>query len=164
MTLVELVMGLVIIAVIAGIITGLFKAGIKSFHYTLRQTLVLANARKAFDGDGSAHGLLWQAREAGSVNTLGASTLHVDSPQGFPVQYTLSDGVLWNIQRGDQTEQAKAVTAMQTKYYHMSDQGIITESVDASSATLITVFLQMEAPRKKSYSFFSGGQLRNYFQ
>ncbi len=164
MTLVELVMGLVIIGVVAGIITGLFKAGITSFHHTLRQTLVLANARKAFEGDGSSHGLLWQARQAGSVNTLSPSDLHVDSPQGFPVKYTVSDGTLWNIQQGDQTEQAKAITALQTKYYRMSDEGFIAESVTASSATMVTVFLHMESPRKKTYHFFSGGRLRNHLQ
>ena len=161
MTLVELVMGLVIISVITGVITGLFKAGITSFNTTLRQTLVLTNARKAFDGDGNSYGLLWQAREAGSINTLSASGLHLDSPRGFPVQYLVSDGVLWNVQQGDKTEQAKSISAMQTKYYQMNAQGIIMESAEASSATMITANLQMQSPQKKTYSFFSGAQLRN---
>ena len=133
-TLVELVLGMAVMAVIGGVVLGLFGAGLKSFRYTLRQTFVLTVSRRAFEGDGPLRGMIWAGRNAGSAQDLSPTGLN-----GIP-----------------------HLTLLQTNYYNVDEQGHVVESANASEATMVTALIQTQAPGPKTYSFFSGAQLRNH--
>ena len=135
MTLIELTIGLAILLLIGGVVTGLLSAGVRSFNYTLRQTLVLASARKALEGDGPWQGLIKGTRSAGST---------LDTP-ALPETLTRHTG------------------SPKIHYYQLNSLGTVVESVRVSSATLVTAMIQIQNPRRKTTSsFFSGAQLRNH--
>jgi hypothetical protein len=164
MSLIELAIGMASLVLIGGVIMGLFSAGMKSFIYTLRKTSVLTSARQAIEGGGSLHGMLWEVREALFVSDLTTSHLALNASDGTSVQYAVSNGDFLNTTQGVQKTQAQKVTSMQTQYYNMGGSGQVIQSTSAVSASFVTTWVQMVGTGKnsKTYTFFSGAELRNH--
>lgn len=163
MTLVELAVGIAVLSVICLVTARLFKAGIQSYNYTLSQVAALSNARKAIDGDGAAHGMVWAAREAASLSDLSADALTLKTSEGPALAFSVSGQVLRQTRLLDSRDQAKGVAGLQLTYYNLDDQGRIVESTEAASAVLVTSALTLRGPRDKTYRFFSGARLRNHW-
>ncbi len=162
-TLVEAMMGVSLAAIVGLVLAGLFKAGLDTYNYTMRQSLVLTSYRKASAGDGPRRGMVWSAQDAVSVAELSASTLTVNPSAGSALNYTVAGGSLWRSQAGTFGVQAPAVTALEVNYYNLDAAGLVIESTAAASATLATTLTTMQASGKyKTYVFFSGGLLRNH--
>ena len=161
-TLVEMAVGIAVTAMIGLIIAGLFKAGIQSYRYSLRQTLVLANARKAIDGDGGARGLIWSGQEAQATSDLSADGVTLNLPTVASRRFLVANQALFQSQMGSENKQADGITSMQAVYYNLDAQGRIMESASAASASLITTLLTMRGSgADRSYQFFSGARMRN---
>ncbi len=160
-TLVEMVIGMMVLSIIGLVITGLFKTGIVATNFTLRQTFVLANSRKAIEGDGVRRGLIWAAQDAGSIAELSSATLRVNPSSGLSVLYYISGGDLLQSQVGFEQKQAKGITSLQVAYYSTDATGRIVQAASADTARLVTTLIGMTAARNKTYYFFSGGRLRN---
>jgi len=163
-TLMELTIGLASFGIIGAILVMLFSAGLKSVNYSLFQTLMLTSARQAFEGSDTLHGMVWQARQAASLNDLAASTLDLNTPAGSLVQYQISNQSLINVQQGIQKTQAVKVVALSVNYYAMNSQGTIVQSTTAASATMVTTSIQIQGPKFQPHYFFTGAELRNRSQ
>lgn len=160
LTLVELVVGIAAMSVITLVLAGLFKAGLQSYRYALRQNLVLANARKAIEGDGRSRGILWNAQAAQSL-ALSSGSVTLSLPSQPSLQYLVSDRTLLQSQMGTQQKQADGVTGLQSGYYNLDGQGRIMQSTAAASAAMVATTLTMQGRGEKTYVFFSGAGLRN---
>lgn len=162
-TLVEAMMGVALAAIVGLVLAGIFKAGLDTYNYTMRQSLVLTSYRKAAAGDGPRRGMVWSAQDAVSVAALTASTLTVNPSAGAALNYTVTGEKLWRSQAGTFQVQAPAVTGLQVNYYNLDAAGLVIESTAAASALMATTLTTLQATGKyKTYVFFSGGLLRNH--
>jgi hypothetical protein len=163
-SLVELSISLAGLAVISGVIAGLFGAGMKAFVYSMRTTAALSGARQVLEGGSRLPGMVWQLRDALWINDLATSSLAVTSSDAVTVRYSISNDTFWNTTQGAQKEQAKNITSLQTQYYNIGDSGLIIQSTSPVSATFATTWVQVQGRGKnrKTYTFFSGARLRNH--
>lgn len=161
MTLVEAVIGIAVLALISLGVAGIFKAGMQSSNYTLRQTFVISNARKALLGDGAREGLLWDLRDASSVASLSTGTAVISRPGTSAITYFAGADALLRSHSGVSREQAKGVTALSLAYYNFNDAGVVIESTAPLSAALVTTEITMRRRSQREYRFMTGARLRN---
>lgn len=162
MTLVEAVIGIAVLALIALGVAGIFKAGMQASNYSLRQTFVLANARKGLLGDGSAQGIVWNAREGDFVTALSTGSLTVTRPGASGVSFFPAADSLRRSHSGVDTELAKGVSSLSVAYYNFDDSGRVIESTAAHSAALVTAEVVMTRRGQRQYRFMTGARLRNH--
>lgn len=154
--------GVAVAGIISMSLAGLFKAGLRTFAYTLRQHFVLSNSRKAIAGDGNRVGLVWAASDAGAVTALSSSTLTLSTGGGSALSYSVAADNLVSTHLGVSKEQARGVTALELRYYNLDGSGRIMESTAAASAVFSTALATLAGSREKEYSFYSGAGLRNH--
>lgn len=161
-TLVEAVVGMAVLALISLGVAGIFKAGMSASNYTLRQTFVVSNARKALLGDGARKGLVWDLREAEAVTALSTGSVSVSPPGSSVLSFTLGADFLRRTHSGVSKEQAKGVTGLGVSYYNFDDGGRVVESTAPASAMLVTTELVLSRRGQREYRFLSGARLRNH--
>ena len=163
-TLVEVMVGIAVSGIVALVVAGLFRAGILTFNYVVRQNYALSAARKALAGDGAKHGVVWMSQGAALIEDLEASSLTVSPPNALSLKYHVDEQGLCQSQLGVKTMQAEGVGAVALGYYNLNDVGRIIESTAPASAIFITAMVSIHGknPRHKTYHFFSGAQLRNH--
>ena len=163
-TVVELLMGLAVSGVVALVASGLFKAGLLTFHYAVRQNHALTAGRKALAGDGSRHGMVWMSQGAASVAGLDASSLAVSPPGALSTTFHVHGEGLYRSQLDVPVMHAEGVSAVALHYYNLDDGGRIVASTAPASASLVTALVSVhgKSPRRKTYHFFSGARLRNH--
>lgn len=156
--------GVAVSGVVALVTAGLFKAGLLTFNYAVRQNYALSSARKALDGDGPRYGMVWMSQGASFVETLAASSLTVAAPNALPTTFAVHGQDLYQSQLDVKVKHAEGVSSVALNYYNLDDAGRIVESTSPASATLVTALVSIRGkdPRRKTYEFFSGAQLRNH--
>jgi hypothetical protein len=157
----ELMMGVAIAAVLALVVSGIFKAGILTSRYSLSQTQILSEARTALIGSGRIKGMLWQVQEGSSFSTLSSTSLAVGYASAASISFRLSGKNLLQSQLGVDQKVTTGISSMTFSYYNLDSTGRIMESTDAASAALVTATLVFPGERSKSYNFFTGAALRN---
>ena len=163
-TLIELAVGIAVAAVVGLVSAGLFKAAIKTYNYTYRETNALSGARKAFDGSGSRSGIIWTGRSAASVQSLSSSSLALIPPDKSTATFFVSNLNLYQLRLGAQTLQGPAISSASFSYYNLDAAGRVMVATSPASATFVTALLKMtgSGPNNKTYISFSGAQLRNH--
>lgn len=160
-TLMELMMGVAVSAVLALVIAGLFKTGILTARYSLGQTRVLSEARAGLMGAGKVKGVLWQTQEASSFSTLSSTSLALGYAGAAAISFHLSGQTLLQSQLGVDQTAAVGVSTMTLAYYNLDAAGHVMESTAAASAALVTAEIVLPGDRGKNYSFFTGARPRN---
>ena len=162
--MVEVMVGIAVAGIVALVVSGLFRAGILTFNYAVRQNHALAAARKALAGDGANYGMVWMSQGAAFVEDISASSLTVSPRNALSTTYHVHEQDLYQSQLGVKTMQAEGIGAVALHYYNLNDAGRIIESTAPASAALMTVLVSIHGknPRHKTYNFFSGAQLRNH--
>lgn len=164
-TLIELLVGLATAAIIAAVSAQVMKAGLMTYHYSVRQNEALTRTRRALGGEGASTGLLRAGRAASAVDVLSVSSAAVVSaPSAVVTSYYVAGDGLYRSQAGAVALQAGAITSLTVGYYNMNASGQIQVSSAASSATLVTalVTLQGKTDKQRNYRLFSGASLRNH--
>ena len=161
-TLIETLMGMVSCIIIVTVLVSLFQAGMKTFIYTWRQTSVFTNVRKMYEGDGPAEGFLWSSRSATSLRDLSTSALNLNAADGSQPTFTLSQGNLTRTLLGKTTILGTNVTTFTPTYYNLDALGHIMISTSTDVANFAAMYIQTQVPAKKTFSFYSGGRLRNH--
>ena len=163
-TVVELLMGLAVSGVVALVASGLFKAGLLTFNYAVRQNRALTAGRKALAGDGPRYGMVWMSQGAAFIEGLDASSLAVSPPGALPTTFHVHEQDLYRSQLDVPVMHAEGVGAVALHYYNLNDDGRIIESTAPASAALITALVSIHGKNsgRKAYSFFSGARLRNH--
>ena len=163
-TLVEVTVGIAVSGVVALVVAGLFKAGILTFNYAVRQNYALSSARKALAGDGARYGMVWMSQGAAFVEKLTASSLTVSPPDAPTTTFQVYGEHLYQSQLDVQIKHAEGISSVALHYYNLNDAGRIIESTSSVSASLMTAMVSIRGknPRRKSYHFFSGAQFRNH--
>ncbi len=160
-TVVEAIVAVAIISVLSLTIGSLFKAGIQTSTYALRQGLALQNAQSAVNGTSLQRGLAWAIRDGVSVSSLNASTLSLATWDSPSVVFTAGSGLVRS-ELGVPRLQARGVSALDVHYYNVDGSGRVVESTAAASAQLVTATATMGGEgQAKTYSFFTGAALRN---
>jgi hypothetical protein len=161
-SLIELFLALAMAILLILVLAGLFQAQLKSYGYAVRQTDILANARQALDAGSSKPGMGTEARAALFSTGLSTAQLSLNTPGGVTAQYTLSGTDLLLTQSTQTLKLARNMTAVQIAYYNMNTSGLIMISTQAASASLVTAWVQNQQAGQKTYTFYSGGRLRNH--
>ena len=162
-TLIELVMGIAVISIISFVLILLFKSGIVTYRYNLRQTLALGSARKALWGNAYLKGIVWSLQEAESVSELNPARLRLMAPDGINRQYYVEGNKLHHSHGERSRKQAPAVTALEFAYFSKDARGRVVESTGTASAALVSAFVHLEGSAKnKDYTFLSTVKLRNH--
>lgn len=163
-TIVELMLAAAISATIALVSVALFKGGMLSYLYSARQASALSSARKAFSGDGSKYGLLWEAQGAREVQSLDPSRLTLTSMSGVTISYFVSGGSLYKVVGGSTAVLAPEASSLALNYYNPDAAGAVVESTAAVSASFVTARLTVEGkgPGAKSQVYYGGARLRNH--
>ncbi|TBR22534.1 type II secretion system protein [bacterium] len=161
-TLIEAVVGMAVLALIALGVAGIFKAGMQASNYTLRQTFVVSNARKALLGDGPRKGLVWDLRESEAVTSLSAGSVSATAPGSSTLSYALGNDALARTHSGVSKEVAKGVTGLGAAYFNFDDAGRVIESTTPASAMLATTEVVLSRRGQREYRFLSGARLRNH--
>jgi len=154
-------MGVAISAVLALVISALFKAGILTSRYSLGQTQVLSQARAALLGTGRVKGVVWQTQEAASFSTLSSTSLALGYAASAAVDFRLSGKTLLQRQLGVDQTIATGISSMTLSYYNLDASGLVFESTVAASAVLATASVVLPGDRGKTYTFFTGARARN---
>lgn len=156
-------MGIAIASVIGLVCAGLFRAGIKSYNYSYRQTRVLYAARKALAGDGPRLGLVSASQNAASVDSISSCTLTVTPEGGFSTLFQSDGAALYASRLATKSLQAEAVTSVSAAYYNMDANGRIMVSTSPDTVELVTVQVTMKAApgSQHTYNFTSGAIVRN---
>lgn len=162
MMLIDTMIGVIVMVLVTGVLVGLFSAGQKSFAYAWKQTTLLTGARQALEGGGNPHGLLWDARQALTVQSLSASSLTATLPGGDAPQFQQSGTQLQTTQQSRTSSLAQNVNTFQINYYNLNSQGHIMVSTSSTLANLVTAQVQFQGSGKKAYTFYTGAQLRNH--
>lgn len=161
-SVVELIIGIAVASVIAIVSASLFKAGIKTYRYTARQTVALAAGVSAMRGSGSREGMILASRSAQYVQALDAGQLAVRTSTGVVSTYMLSGGNLMRgLSTGTTVTLAADVSALAVNYYNIAATGLIVESTVAANATMATFKVTVKG-LSGSRDFFSGASLRNH--
>lgn len=160
-TLVELMVGIAISAVLALVIAGLFKAGLLTARYSLGETQVLSQARAGLIGTGKIKGVLWQTQEASSFSTLSSTSLALGYAAAASISFQLSGRSLLQSQLGVDQALASGISTMTFAYYNLDAAGRVMESTAAESAALVTAEIVLPGDRGKNYAFLTGARLRN---
>lgn len=157
-------MGITIASVIGLVCAGLFRAGLKSYNYSYRQTRVLYSARKAMSGDGPRLGMASAAQMASSVDSISTATLTVTPAGDFSTTFSSERGGLYMARLANKSLQAEAVTSLKAAYYNIdAATGRIMASTAPVSAELVTVQVTMKGAHggEHTYNFFSAALARN---
>lgn len=163
MTIIELTIGSAVIGIIAIVMAGIFKAGVGSSNYSLRQGLVVANAQKAVFGERLRRGVSRALQDGVGVNALNADSLDFRTWDSPDVDYYIENGNLIRSHSGLAKPQAVGVTGLEVRYYNLDSNGLIIESTAAVSAQLVTARIAMQGKGStKSYAFFTGATMRNH--
>jgi hypothetical protein len=162
-TLLELTVGIALAGVVGLVSAGLFKAGIKSYNYSYRQTRIISSARKAMAGDGPRLGMTLATLNASAVDALAVSSLTVTPAGDFSTTFLLSDGGLYRHRLATRSLQAESVTGLQVAYYNLDAAGRIMVSTSAASAAYVTTQIELKGarPGDKTYNFAAGALVRN---
>jgi prepilin-type N-terminal cleavage/methylation domain-containing protein len=165
MTLLELMVGLVTAAIIAGVCAKVLQLGIMTYNYSVRQNESLTRTRKAMAGDGARFGVLWAGRGANSFSGISASSVAVVSSSASVVtEFYVTGGNLYRTMSGTTILQADAVTALALNYYNVDSSGLIMQSTTPALATMATAIVTVKgnSNSQKTYTLFSGAKLRNH--
>lgn len=162
-TMLELVVGIALAAVIGLVCAGLFRAGIKSYNYSYRQTRVIYSARQAMAANGARLGMIWAAQTAASVDSLSVSTLSVTQPGDFSTSYLISNKNLYACRLAAKDLQAESVSTMTVSYYNLDANGHIMVSTAPEAVAMVTTQISMQGStaRDRTYNFMSGALVRN---
>ena len=162
-TLLELVIGIALAGVVGLVTSGLFKAGIKSYNYSYRQTRIISSARKSLAGDGSRSGMILAAQGAVSVDSLSSSRLPVTPAGDFSTAFFVSGDNLYRSRLERDTLQADMVSGIAVSYYSMDDTGHIMVATAPASASFVIsqIIMKGKLSYDKKYTFVSGTRLHN---
>lgn len=163
-TIAEMILVVSISSVIALVSALLFKGGMLSYIYAMRQAAAISAARASLTGDGSKAGLLWEAQGAAAVQSLDAGTLTLTTNSGGTVSYYVSNGSFYRTAGLSTTLLAADVTALALKYYNLNGAGSVIESTAAASASLVTARLTVagKSSADKVQVFYAGARMRNH--
>ncbi|MBI4369117.1 MAG: type II secretion system protein [Elusimicrobia bacterium] len=161
-TLIEMLLGLAMVAIITLVITGIFRAGIVSYRYALGQTLALSSIRQAIEGQAGKNGFLPYAWEARLAASLPSSNFSLISPTGFTVEIFASGGYLFVSDETGRRSQAEGIGALNLTCYGLDDVEGLIESDNADDCALITTRLTTENLGGKVYDAATGAALRNH--
>jgi prepilin-type N-terminal cleavage/methylation domain-containing protein len=162
-TFLELLVALVIAGIVVTALIGLFKAALTSTRFTLRQTFVLSNARKALVGDGSHRGIIWGIQESTSTAvSLSPTSLNL-LLSSSSLNYALSGEILNKTQSGTTYPLAKGLSDIEVKYYAMDSNGLIMVAPSTDTAMYVTAAFTLRGRLMKETTFYlySGAWLRN---
>jgi Tfp pilus assembly protein PilV len=162
LSVIEVLIAMAIVVMITGAIVGLMGAGIHSFTYSMQQMHALSNARRGIEAGAPFPGMGWQARQAFTATGLSSSQLALTTSAGLTPQYNLTGQNLQITQSGQTITLATNITALQVSYYNMSSSGLIMLSTAAASASLATLWMQTQQSGQNTYTFYSGGRMRNH--
>ena len=163
-TLLELAVGIAVIAVVGLVSAGLFRAGLGTYNYVSRETGVLTSARNAMSGSGSTLGVIWAGQGASAVQSLSGSSLALLIPGASTMTFLVSGGNMYQSQSGSQTLLAAAVGSAVFSYYNLDGAGHIIVSTSAASANFVTMQLTLtgRSAKDKTYNFLAGMHLHNH--
>ena len=162
LSLVEMTVYIALMAILSSVIVGLFAAGEKVYTIAWRQTSILGWARQALEGGGNPHGMIWEGRQAQTVTALSAASLSLMTPDSAAPQFLLSGTNLQTVQKGTTSPVAQRVNSLQVTYYNLNPLGHIVISTSPALATMITAQVQMQGIKNKTYTFYTGAQMRNH--
>ncbi len=162
-TLAEVMIAVAVAGSLALVIAALFRAGLTSYQFSIRQTFFLSGIRKALSGEGSQQGLNWagmSAQAAGNLNPNDIQFLFSSVPA---VDYYVSSNTLYRRQLSSAYPLAPNINSLSFDYYQLDGSGLIVASTAPESALLVTVAASMRGSvLEKNYSLFSAAQLRNH--
>ena len=162
MTLLELNLALLIIAVLTLGIATIFRLGIVQNKLATAETTVLFNVRKALHGDGKSDGMIFDALYASSATALSPAALAVYNPDNANLSYSLSSGTYLLLTSTSQAKTlATGISTMTISYYNMDSSGLIMVSTLPANAELFTASIRLSLP-KRTVTFYSGALSRNH--
>ncbi len=164
-TVPEMAVGIACAAVISLVSAGLFKAGVGTYNYTVRQNAALLAGSNALSGDGSRSGILASARQAKSVSALSSTSLVLLSTAAAATSFALSSENVTRTENGITSQLAAGVSTMTFRYYNINaGTGLIMESTAAVNASLVTAHLNVKGrySAQRTYVFFGAARLRNH--
>jgi prepilin-type N-terminal cleavage/methylation domain-containing protein len=163
-TLPELLVGVLIMGVAALVGARMVGALAKGARYTVRQSAVLADGRRALLNTGKNRGLVWAAQEASAVRSLSTATLQlvVQGPVNADFE-VVGSSVLVKTEGGSAVKQAPDISSMTVSYFEIGSDGLIFQSTVASQASLVQFVLRVKGKtsKERTYNIVSGAWLRN---
>jgi hypothetical protein len=159
-SLVEIVIASAVAVVVAALAATLFRNGSRSVAFIFRESIVLTEARKVFDGERERTGLLPQLRGATAVQSLGENTLALQTLTST-VTFQNSPAGLRRLENENDSLLGKDIAVTALAGYDVDENGLVIESTSAATARLVTVRAESGAAGKRDYVFFSGAALRN---
>ena len=137
---------------------------VKGARYTVRQSAVLADGRRAVMNTGGNRGLAWAAQEASAVRSLSTATLQLVVPGPVNVDFAvIGSSVLIETEGGVDVTQAPDISSMTVSYFEIGSDGLIFQSTVASQASYVQFILLVKGKtsKERTYNMVSGAALRN---
>lgn len=163
-TAIELMVGVFIMGVAALVGARMLGALVKGARYTVRQSAVLADGRRAVLNTGENRGLVWAAQEASAVRSLSPSTLQlvVQGPVNMDFA-VVGSSVLIKTEGGAAVKQAPDISSMTVSYFEIGSNGLIFQSTVPSQASYVQFILSVKGKtsKERTYNIVSGAALRN---
>lgn len=161
MTLLELVIGIAVLAVMGLVLAGLLKGSIVSSGRSAEVVFLLSNARKALNGGGSFGGMMGDAAQAQAVGSVAPDALTLVDREGVRIAYTLSSaGELTQTSLGTSTVRAQDISGLSAQYYGRDAGYHVFEASDPSAVDLVTVSFKVPG-KSRTVRMLSGSRLMN---
>lgn len=163
-TVPELVIGIACAAVIGLVSTALFKAGVTTYNYTIRQNSILISASNALSGNGAKTGILSSARQSKDISALNTSSLVLLSTASNTTTFALAGENMTRTENGATVQLATGVSTVTFRYYNLAASGLIMVSTAANTASLVTTNLVVKGKfaKQRDYIFYGAARLRNH--
>lgn len=160
-TIVELMLGMAVIGTMMLVLTQAFTIGLRSHRLISSDAFVLANARKALNGEGAFNGMLGDIVQAQAVLSLSTSTLSVLGITGSTTTYTMDSVGALRVTRGTTTAtMGRGFTEFKPEYYSLNSDFALVAATAATNVRFATITLTVQEG-KRSLRFFSGARVRN---
>lgn len=162
-TIIEVTAGLAVAGVLALVAAGLFRAGLRSYVYSVRQTGAVLAACRSFSGYGAQSGVLWSAREAVSVAGLSASSVTLVQVDSSTVAFSAFNGGFYRAAGAYTTRLAEGVDTAAISYYALDSNGRVMVATSAAGAVLVAAQVGAQGPsaNEKPYTFTAAARLYN---
>lgn len=162
-TVLEVTAGLAVAGVLALVAAGLFRAGLKSYFYSVRQTGAVLAACRSFSGYGAQNGVIWSAQGATGVTTLSASSVTLVQADSTTVAFAAQNGGFYRAAGAYTTRLAEGVDTAAISYYSLDSNGRVIVATSAATAVLVSaqVSAQGTSPNEKPYTFTAAARLYN---
>lgn len=162
LTLLELVLGIAILAGLGLVLLPLLKGSILLSGRSAEEVFLLSNARKVLTGSGPFKGILWKTQQAARVMEADPKSLSLVGPDEGTMTYLLSGkGELVELSPVTNQVRATGLEGLSFSYFARDDDFHVYETTSPAAASLLVLSFSLPAKARK-IRFLSGAKLENH--